>query len=109
MEEIRHWAERIQTGDRVVATIRHENDGSKNIHNATVIVVKNNEGDTFLIAAFNRKEITIPYNELKPYDPHEASLVKCDICSHEWVATRPAGLTKLECPNCLNMVQFENK
>lgn len=39
----------------------------------------------------------------------EWSKVKCDLCSHEWVAIRPAiGLTKLECPECGNMVYFEN-
>lgn len=39
----------------------------------------------------------------------EVSEVKCDLCSHKWVAVRPAiGLVKLECPNCSNMVHFEN-
>ena len=41
-------------------------------------------------------------------DPHEASKVKCDLCEYEWIAVRPEGLTKLECPNCHNMVNFEN-
>jgi len=40
--------------------------------------------------------------------PHEASKVKCDLCSYEWIAVRPEGLIKLECPNCENMVHFEN-
>ena len=40
--------------------------------------------------------------------PHEVSKVKCDLCNHEWVAVRPEGLIKLECPNCGNMVYFEN-
>jgi hypothetical protein len=43
-----------------------------------------------------------------PLDPHESSAVKCDLCGHEWVAVRPAGLTKLECPNCGNIGYFEN-
>ena len=38
----------------------------------------------------------------------ETSLVKCDLCSHEWVAVRPEGLTEIECPNCENIVHFEN-
>ena len=38
----------------------------------------------------------------------EASSVKCDLCSHEWVAVRPEDLIKLECPNCGNMVTFGN-
>ena len=40
--------------------------------------------------------------------PYETSLVQCDLCSHQWVAVRPAGLIKLECPNCGNMVNFTN-
>lgn len=42
------------------------------------------------------------------YDPHEVSKVKCDLCGHEWIAVRPEGLVKLECPNCNNLVSFEN-
>jgi len=44
----------------------------------------------------------------KKKDPHEVSKVKCDLCDKEWIAVRPEGLTELECPNCENMVQFEN-
>lgn len=39
----------------------------------------------------------------------EVSSVICDICGHEWVAVRPEGLTKLECPSCENLCGFENK
>jgi rubrerythrin len=39
---------------------------------------------------------------------YETSLVVCDLCGHSWVAVRPQGLEKLECPNCDNMVYFEN-
>jgi hypothetical protein len=39
---------------------------------------------------------------------HEVSKVKCDLCGKEWVAVRPEGLTKLECPDCGNMANFEN-
>ena len=42
------------------------------------------------------------------YDPHEVSQVKCSVCNNSWVAVRPKGLQKLECPNCSNMVYFEN-
>lgn len=38
----------------------------------------------------------------------EVSLVQCDLCGHKWTAVRPDGLIKLECPNCRNMVYFEN-
>lgn len=41
-------------------------------------------------------------------DLWESSMVKCDLCGHEWIAVRPEGLQKLECPNCHNMVLFEN-
>lgn len=41
-------------------------------------------------------------------EPHEVSTAKCNLCGKEWVAVRPKGLTELECPNCKNMVQFEN-
>lgn len=42
------------------------------------------------------------------YDPHEASEVKCDLCNKKWLAVRPLGINQLECPNCTNMVYFEN-
>lgn len=38
----------------------------------------------------------------------EVSQVKCDLCAHEWVAVRPQGTPKLECPNCSNISHFEN-
>lgn len=41
-------------------------------------------------------------------DEYETSLVRCDLCSHTWVAVRQVGLIKLECPNCGNMTYFEN-
>lgn len=42
------------------------------------------------------------------YDPHEVSKVECCICKHSWVAVRPKGVERLECPNCKCMVDFEN-
>ena len=45
---------------------------------------------------------------INEYDPHEASEVKCDNCSHKCVAVRPLGTDKLECPNCGNTGYFEN-
>ena len=38
----------------------------------------------------------------------EASLVCCDLCGYKWAAVRPMGIEKLECPNCSNMVYFED-
>jgi len=40
-------------------------------------------------------------------DPHEVSTVKCDLCGKVWIAVRPEGLVKLECPNCQNIVHYE--
>jgi hypothetical protein len=108
MQEYKHWASELQVGDRAVATIRHQTDGTKNIHNAVVVVVANNEFNKNIKGALAGTLFEIPYNELKQYDPHEASMVSCDICTHEWVAVRPAGLTKLQCPNCLKVAHFEN-
>lgn len=52
--------------------------------------------------------LNIEAGEIIKNDPHEASMVKCDICGNTWMAVRPAGLVKLQCPNCLNMCSFEN-
>ena len=108
MEEYKHWATELQVGDKAIATIRHETDGTKNIHNAVIIVVANIEFDKIIKGALGTSVFEIPYNELKEYDPHEVSKVSCDICTYEWVAVRPKGLVKLQCPNCLYDVHFEN-
>lgn len=42
------------------------------------------------------------------YNPHEASMVICLLCNHKWVAVRPKGCVRLECPNCNEIVEFEN-
>jgi DNA-directed RNA polymerase subunit RPC12/RpoP len=39
---------------------------------------------------------------------YETSLVECDLCSYKWVAVRPKDTEKLECPNCSNIVHYEN-
>lgn len=36
-----------------------------------------------------------------------AGKVKCDLCSHNWIAVYHESSDKLECPNCTNMVYFE--
>lgn len=38
----------------------------------------------------------------------ESSKVKCDLCNREWIAVRPEGIDRLECPNCHNIASFEN-
>jgi hypothetical protein len=53
--------------------------------------------------------LNLPMSEqIENYDPHEVSKVQCDLCSHQWIAVRPEGLKRLECPNCGNLVTFEN-
>lgn len=32
--------------------------------------------------------------------------VKCDLCTHEWVAVRPSETKELECPNCQTLGAF---
>ena len=44
-----------------------------------------------------------------PLDPHEVSKVKCDVCGYSWVAVRPFGVCKLECPKCGGINSFENE
>lgn len=39
---------------------------------------------------------------------YEVSLVECFLCAHRWVAVRLEGLYRIQCPNCSNMVEFEN-
>lgn len=58
----------------------------------------------------NSREINMGFcQNCKAHWKTEWSKVKCDLCSYEWTAIRPAiGLAKLECPKCSNMVYFEN-
>lgn len=42
-------------------------------------------------------------------NPHQVSKVKCDICGYGWIAVRPQGLIKLECPQCGCLGLFENE
>ena len=58
----KHWAESLEMGDRCKATIRHQTDGTKNIHNADIIVIKHL--DKAILAAFDGNEVVVPYNEL---------------------------------------------
>ena len=39
---------------------------------------------------------------------YETSMVRCDLCGYEWVAVRPSGIEKLQCPQCLYLARFEN-
>lgn len=61
-----------------------------------------------IISKYKRRKIKKYIEEQLKKTQHEVSTVKCDLCSKEWVAVRPPGLDTLECPNCKNMVRFEN-
>lgn len=32
--------------------------------------------------------------------------VRCDLCTHEWIAVRHAEINALQCPNCNNLSTF---
>lgn len=36
-----------------------------------------------------------------------ACKVKCNICTHVWIATYHNTVDKLQCPHCDNMTEFE--
>ncbi len=63
----KHWAEGLETGDRVKATIRHESDGSKNRHNVDIIVVNVDPSYSIILGydAETKSDLQIPFNELK--------------------------------------------
>ena len=63
-QEAKHWAESLEAGDRAIATIRHETDGSKNINNANVIVFFNNKMDKNIAVIYEDKKILIAYNDI---------------------------------------------
>lgn len=65
---ISHWAEKLQVGDRCNATIRHKKDGSKNLHNAEIIVVENLQSEKKIVGYFNKRKKQIPYNELSKFE-----------------------------------------
>lgn len=65
-----HWAESLQQGDRVLATIRHQTDGTLNRHNVNMIVVDVdirkkqikgvNEGSFYMIPFMELTQLTPP-------------------------------------------------
>jgi len=63
-QEIKHWAEKLEVGDKCLATIRHKTDGSKNLHNVEVIVVENAKRLRSVTAWFPEYQVEIPYNDL---------------------------------------------
>lgn len=66
MEESKHWAESLEIGDRCKATIRHKNDGSKNIVNANAIVLDNSIATRSVIVSVSelKGRVKVPYSEL---------------------------------------------
>lgn len=61
---VSHWAEKLEAGDRCMATLRHSTDGSKNIHNADIIVVGNDVQRKSISGQYLGQNFEIPYNEL---------------------------------------------
>lgn len=64
MEDQKHWANSLEIGDKAIAFIRHQTDGSKNFR-ARVIVVDNDRKNKKIVAALGDKTYTVPYNELR--------------------------------------------
>lgn len=68
-KNVTHWAAELQTGDRCIATIRHQTDESLNIIGATIIVIENNREMKHIKAWYDSPcvdmtEYILPYNEL---------------------------------------------
>lgn len=66
-KSISHWAEELQTGDKVLANIRHKTDGSKNLMKQESIVIVNFHFDWKVKIFVNGEEKTVDYNELNPF------------------------------------------
>lgn len=64
MQELKHWANSLEVGDRVIAFIRHQTDGSKKFR-ARFTVVENDRKNKTIVAAIGEKTYTVPYNELR--------------------------------------------
>jgi len=63
-DQITHWAESLQVGDKCLATIRHKNDGTKNMHKVEVIIFENNINEQNVCAWFPEFKVILPYNDL---------------------------------------------
>jgi len=59
-----HFAEKLQIGDRCIATIRHQTDGSKNIIGANVVIISNRLKERVVKAYYDHTQYDIPYCEL---------------------------------------------
>lgn len=66
-ELIKHWAEALEIGDRIKATIRHKTNGSKNDTDVPVIVVENYKYAREVKVKFMNEFHRVPYNELSKY------------------------------------------
>lgn len=42
----------------------------------------------------------------EPENLWASGYVRCDLCTHEWIAVRPSEVKALECPNCSNLGPF---
>lgn len=66
-ESLGHWAEKLEPGDRCLATIRHKTDGAMNLNNIKVIVVENNPHESSIICTgfFSKDKSIVKYNDLR--------------------------------------------
>jgi len=64
MENVKHWAESLQSGDRVTGTIRHKTDGNLNRHNVEMIVAEVIPEHKQVLAVVYGFTIYVPFNEL---------------------------------------------
>lgn len=62
-----HWASELEVGDRVRVTIRHINDGSKNLIKVPCIVIEQIHSIKSVKVAHEENVYTIPYNEFSPF------------------------------------------
>jgi predicted NUDIX family phosphoesterase len=62
--EQEHWATELEQGDRVLVTIRHATDGTKNLHNQNAIVIENRPEKISCYVAVGSATYLIPYNEM---------------------------------------------
>ncbi len=92
MDEFHKW--RKERTDEIIVPI----DGSE--FGKIVVAAK--------LATYEKYKVLGLNKAVLKSDLWESSKVKCDLCNREWVAVRPEGIERLECPNCHNMVSFEN-
>lgn len=65
-----HWAESLKEGDRVIATLRHQTEGLKNLHDVYCKVISVHPHIKIIYADTRHGKRTIDFCDLSPYS-HE--------------------------------------